>query len=168
MRLEKNVIGLCLLLMLVGFTACGQPAPGAATNETPLPSMPTTAPATAEEIAAHPAVVQVLQRLESQGVQPRLEGESLVEWLLPEPGISYRLTEHQAREVLVFHLYADAASAAARAAIIPKSGDTGMTDWIDVPHFFQCDAVIALYLGTNDQVLSALTESCGPQFAGRS
>ncbi|HEY0605761.1 MAG TPA: hypothetical protein VGD58_22750 [Herpetosiphonaceae bacterium] len=168
MRLEKNVIGLCLLIMLVGFAACGQPAPDTATNETSSPPTPTAAPATAESIAAHPAVVQVLQRVESQGIQPQLEGESLVEWLLPEPGISYRLTEHLAKERLVFHLYADAAGAAARAAIIPESGDTGMTDWIDVPHFFQCDAVIALYLGTNDQVLSALTESCGPQFAGRS
>lgn len=167
MRLGKNVGGIWLLLMLVGFTACGQPAPDTATNQTPRPPTPTIAPATAESIAANPAVVQILQALVSQGIQPQLVGASSIEWLLPEPGIGYRLTENPTQERLYVHVYADAAAAAAKAASIPKRADTGATDWIDVPHFFQCDAVIALYLGTNDQVLSALTKTCGPQFAGQ-
>lgn len=39
--------------------------------------------------------------------------------------------------------------------------------WVAPPHFFQEGRVLVLYAGTDQTVLSILTELLGPQFAGR-
>lgn len=44
---------------------------------------------------------------------------------------------------------------------------TSMVTWVAPPHFFQRGQVIALYLGENEEILDLLTETLGPQFAGR-
>ena len=42
-----------------------------------------------------------------------------------------------------------------------------MVRWMAAPHFFRRSRVIALYLGNDPKVLSALQQVLGSQFAGR-
>ncbi len=66
--------------------------------------------------------------------------------------------------------YADEASAQEDAALVAADGSsvgTSMPFWVADPHFFQSGKLIALYLGSDESVLSALEAVMGSQFAGR-
>lgn len=66
--------------------------------------------------------------------------------------------------------YAGEQAATDEAARVSRDGGTvGTTSmsWLAPPHFFRSGRVIAIYLGTNQSVLQALTSELGPQFAGR-
>ena len=70
--------------------------------------------------------------------------------------------------VQVFEL-ASGQEAAERAATVSEDGSTvgtGMYDWVDRPHFFTRGRVIALYVGSNEEVVAALRDTMGPPFAG--
>jgi len=70
---------------------------------------------------------------------------------------------------LQLYEYRDAPAAAKEASRVSPDGSIGgsMPMWIAPPHFFRKDRVIAIYLGSNAKVLSALTQSIGAQFAGK-
>lgn len=72
-------------------------------------------------------------------------------------------------DVQVFE-YANASAAQADATRVSPDGGsigTSLITWIAPPHFFHRDRLIALYVGSNASVLSALSSALGPQFAGR-
>lgn len=149
------------LLALVVMTGCGAEQAGPAAGATADGAIASaSAP---ESVAAHPAVVKLLSDLQSRGIEPEQTGASQIQWLRAVPGHAYRLGE----ERLYLHPYPSVEAAQATAAQIPPTADTGLTDWVDTPHFFLCNTVIALYLGKDSDVLNGLTEVCGPQFAGR-
>jgi hypothetical protein len=48
-----------------------------------------------------------------------------------------------------------------------SSNATTMITWVDDPHFYKAGGIIALYVGSDDAVLSLLESVLGPQYAGR-
>lgn len=60
-------------------------------------------------------------------------------------------------------------AAAEDASQIEPNGNprTARINWVAPPHFFHKDRVIVIYLGSDANALSLLTELLGPQFAGR-
>ena len=182
-------------LLLLVVTACGSVAP-AVTDRGPTEdtgsSQPTTGmpPATAPvpELTMHaeatqfarmtpvpqptvvlagvadaPAVMRVTSALSERGHTPEPSGESRVEFLADAQGQSYRIGEGW----LLLHLYPTAEAAAGKTAEIQRGLDNPVADPPAPPHAFRCDNVIALYMGTDEEVTAALTELCGPEVAGR-
>ena len=106
---------------------------------------------------------QILDDLRTAQITLTFLGPSRAMWLSNAPGAAYKLDTGW----LHIHAYPDTAVAQATAARIPPTADTGMTDWVDVPHFFRCDSLIILYLGREQRVLEILETHCGAQFAGQ-
>jgi hypothetical protein len=66
--------------------------------------------------------------------------------------------------------YANESDAEAQAKLVDLRGDsvgTTMVNWVDDPHFYRGGKLIVLYVGTNQDVIKALEDVLGPQFAGR-
>lgn len=135
-------------------------APSGFTTPTAIP------PVVIRQVDDDPIVARLLTALLRRGIAPQPVGDSAVR-ALTAPGQAYKLTEDVERERLFLHVYPSDAAARANADQIPPTGSNGLADWIDAPHFFRCGNVIALYLGQQQTVLDALTEQCGPQFAGQ-
>jgi hypothetical protein len=65
--------------------------------------------------------------------------------------------------------YATTAEVDAQAALVSPDGyeiGNSIVDWIGPPHFFRGSRVIALYVGSEDSLVSLLESVLGPQFAG--
>ena len=93
-------------------------------------------------------------------------GGTVQQPFLSVPG---RILVVNGEDVQVFE-YGDASAAQSEAARVSSDGGsvgTTLITWVAPPHFFRRDRVIALYVGSNASVLSALSSSLGPQFAGR-
>lgn len=66
--------------------------------------------------------------------------------------------------------YASESEAEAQAKLVdPRGGSIGttMVNWVDAPHFFRSGRLVVLYVGHNPDVMKALEDVIGPQFAGR-
>lgn len=66
--------------------------------------------------------------------------------------------------------YRNAATARRESSkVSPDGGSIGTSSaaWMAPPHFFRKDRLIAIYIGSNADVLRALGGVMGPQFAGR-
>ena len=66
--------------------------------------------------------------------------------------------------------YASESDAEAQAKQVdPKGSSVGTTmiNWVDDPHFYRSGRLIVLYVGKNPDVMKALEDTIGPQFAGR-
>ncbi|MDX1612671.1 MAG: hypothetical protein R3300_00085 [Candidatus Promineifilaceae bacterium] len=60
--------------------------------------------------------------------------------------------------------YADGAAREAESTLISADGSsigTSIVSWIDTPHFWARDQVIALYIGQNEAIIDLLTEILG-------
>ncbi len=134
----------------------------AASRPTPAPR-PTVIVA---EIAGDPAAMRLLDALRQRGIAPRATDRGNLPFLTV-PSQGYQLTDEIGRERLFLHVYPSEGAARADAARVPPRADNGLSDWIDTPHFFRCEALIAVYLGRDPLVIGALADRCGPQFAGR-
>lgn len=108
-------------------------------------------------------VTPLLQALAQHHVFLRNEGISQA---FDSPGVVYAVDPTSKTEKLFIHSYPDAAAAAAVAAAIPPDGPPA-ADYIDEAHFFRCNTLLVLYLGTKLNTLDALTAECGAQFAGQ-
>jgi hypothetical protein len=115
-----------------------------------------------EAVAGDPAIARLIADLGEQGIPIEPRNRSQVGWLDGAPGQTYAAGD----DWLFVHRYPTVAAARTAAARIPPTGDNGLIDWIGPPHFFRCDNRIVLYLGQAAATLDALTEACGPQFAG--
>ncbi len=47
-----------------------------------------------------------------------------------------------------------------------NNGITSSIDWIEAPHFYKNSNIIILYLGSNENILSTLSDNFGDQIAG--
>jgi hypothetical protein len=112
-----------------------------------------------EELPNHEDVEPLLSELRARG--HALEGpeESEAAFLHPEPGIAYRLGE---RSWLHLHLFPNEDVAQVRADSIPQELSNAIIDWVARPHFYRCGRVIALYLGTDEDVQQILEQQCDP------
>jgi len=117
---------------------------------------------TVKTIESDGLFLQFRANLEERNVELTSPDISSVAWLNAAPGVAYRVGDYW----MNVHLYSVAAAAQENADRIPAGADSGMSDWVAPPHFFLCDRIIALYLGQDQNVIAALTEVCGPQFAG--
>ena len=159
--LSKHTYGLSLfLLMLLLMTPCMSqtfdrevPAPGSAVQQTDN---------TIKKIESDPFFQQFRADLEQRNVELTSPDISRIAWLSAAPGIGYSV----GRYWMNIHLYPDAASAQENADEIPANAAAVTASWVAPPHFFLCDRIIALYLGSDEAVITALTELCGPRFSG--
>jgi hypothetical protein len=110
-------------------------------------------------------VDDLIAALEAQGLSVS-RGEQLEQPFFSVPAVSLNPAEVS---IQIFE-YADEAAAQEDAALVADDGSavgTSMPFWVADPHFFQTGNLIALYLGSDESVLSALEAVMGPQFAGR-
>lgn len=62
---------------------------------------------------------------------------------------------------------AEAAGISPDGSSFQSEGSATMVTWIGPPHFFKRDALLVLYVGVSSEVVEALEEVLGSQFAGR-
>lgn len=116
----------------------------------------------------------IISALEDHGYT--VEKKSVDKQLLT--GERYRLTLNNSLDTqVVIYEYDDPEKAKADADCIDKSGtkiqftngEEGTdvnVDWISIPHYYLYDNLIVEYIGTEESILSALENTCGPYFAG--
>ncbi len=114
-------------------------------------------------VADAPPVVKLIEDLRHRGIEPTPSGESRADFLADAPGQAYRIGAGW----LYLHPLPSAEIANAKRTDVQRVLDHPMGDWVAPPHAYQCSQTIVLYLGTDEQVIKALTELCGAQFAGR-
>ncbi len=146
------------LLGLVLSACAGAPSPAPTPPEsvigTPAPTNPT--------VAANADVVALVDYLKQRGITARDPEESRAAYLYPVPGVAYKLDGGW----LFVHPFPSPQAAEARARQLPPELTPSVVDWVDKPHFYRCKSTLVLYLGTSTQILQALAEFCGAQFAG--
>ncbi len=185
----RSALAASIVLLLLILAACGSASPPETNNSGGFPPTigmaPTTAPVpeptmhaeatkfaqitpvpqptvVVAGVADAPAVTQLTAALRERGLTPEITGESRVDFLADVPGQAYRLGEGW----LYLHLYPNAEAASAKTAEVRRGLENPVADWGARPHAFRCDRLIALYSGTDEHVITAFTELCGPQFAG--
>ena len=83
--------------------------------------------------------------------------------------VTGQVIEVNGEDVQVFE-YSDEAAAEAEANLVSPDGSaigTSMVSWIAPPHFYQAGKLIVLYVGESEDVMDALENVLGLQFAGR-
>jgi hypothetical protein len=71
-------------------------------------------------------------------------------------------------DVQVFEYESSEAMESEASQVAPDGGSIGtsMVNWMDTPHFYKAGRIIALYVGSDEAILSLLEKAIGPQFAG--
>ena len=72
-------------------------------------------------------------------------------------------------DVQVFEYESAEAMGNEASQVAPDGGSIGtsMVSWMDTPHFYKTDRIIALYVGSDQTILDLLEMVMGPQFAGQ-
>jgi hypothetical protein len=188
MHILRTYFTLCAIT-LFGLTACGleiSPATGPAINPyntqqgtnvqtvvTPSspasstqglsagPTLTSPRPTTiVNTVVSDPLVIRIVTGLQQRGFPIQALDVSRVALLQAAPGQAYKLGEGW----LHIHLYASVEPAIADVETISGALKNFNPDWVAPPHFFQCDKLIVLYLGVEEQVVQALTDICAPPF----
>jgi hypothetical protein len=107
--------------------------------------------------------------LHDHGVSSRL-AQHTPPGILPPGATVYRVP---GGELQVFRFDSDASARSATARVEPdgytvtdKSGVKAIVDWVAPPHWFRAGREVVVYVGSSPDVLGALKELAGPQFAG--
>ena len=181
------------LVLLVGaLAACGQPAaaptatdsgqaaPDATVSAVSQAGNETAAPASGTTpLPGGPVVDQasLVDYLRGKGLTVELAGD-VQQPFLRAAGTVLRVSGGDVKQPADIQSYnyddtdlgTDGAQAAEEdASQLDQDGNprTTMITWIAPPHFFRKERIIALYIGDDPAVEQLLTESLGPQFAGR-
>lgn len=124
------------------------------------PQRPLTEHPTAIMVREHPTASRILSALRAADIVAMERDVSAAALLGTAPGYVYTVDGGY----LHLHLYPSAAAAAAVRERIGSAGNTMMIDWVAAPNFYQCQDVIALYLGDSARVRAALQHECGWPF----
>jgi hypothetical protein len=179
MKSTNSLLAFTLLVLTIQLVGCIQPvSPEIAGRDNTQPTStpvtvshtPTTdQPATAIPIVSHGGpvadYVSLIDNLRASGVAVEPIGPVEQPFLTG----SGQVIQISGAEVQVFE-YTDPAAAEADAAQLAPDGSstrTTMMTWVAPPHFFQQGRVIALYVGSDEEVISLLASVLGPQFAGQ-
>jgi hypothetical protein len=109
--------------------------------------------------------VSLVDNLRAAGATVEPAGEVAQEFFSP---VGYVISVDGA-DVQVFE-YPDVEAAEAEAALVSDDGSsigTTMMTWVETPHFYKRERLIALYVGEDSAVTALLESVVGPQFAGR-
>jgi hypothetical protein len=107
---------------------------------------------------------RLIGELEEEGIAIE-QGEKIEQ---PFFGVEGQILRIEGMDVQ-FYAYESAEAARKEADAIAPDGSsvgTSMVTWVDTPHFYLEDEVIALYVGDDEKVLEALEEALGQQIAG--
>ena len=107
----------------------------------------------------------LLDKLRGKG----LKAESGDEIAQPFFSVKGKTISANGESLQVFE-YPSESEAEAQAKLVDPRGDsvgTTMVNWVDAPHFYRGGKLIVLYVGNNSEVMKALEDLLGPQFAGR-
>lgn len=154
-------------------TASGASSPAASDSGARLPSeSATTSGSTSGQSQGGPVKDQasLIDNLRAMGLTVETVG-NVEQPFLQANGTTLRVSGGklaQAAEIQVFN-YESADAAQSDASQIGPDGNprTTMITWVAPPHFFRAEQVIALYVGNDQDVITALTQALGPQFAGK-
>jgi hypothetical protein len=144
---------LSVLLLMLGLlvSACGSAPAANASNASPEP-------ATVEDQAS------LIAALEAAGATVDV-GEPISQPFFSAEG---NIIKVNGADVQVF-AYENAEEMELESSQIAPDGSsnaTTMITWIDTPHFYKTGRIIALYIGSDEAVLSLLEKTMGAQFAG--
>ncbi len=175
------------LLMCLTVAACGQPESGTTTAHSSVSptasaagaparastSIAETGSAESTTTASHGAAVMdqvsLVDQLRSMGYTVDDVGD-VEQPFFQTSGTTMRVSGGALQEPVdlqVFN-YDDAGATEADAQQIGPDGNplTMMITWVAPPHFFRKDKVIVLYLGSDQEAITLLTQALGSQFAG--
>lgn len=159
---------LSLLVLLVALVACG-PAPtgqtGTSTQPTPSPSTnPSPSPIAGRQPGQVTDMNSLIEALRASGITVE-EAGTVSQPFFDVEGTQLRV---QGADVQVFEFSDDEAAQAAVATLGPDGNPpTMMIEWVAPPHFYQAGRLVVLYVGDDAAITQALTDTLGPQVAGR-
>ena len=105
------------------------------------------------------------QKLHAGGATVK-RGETISQPFFSVPGRVLIVNGEQA-QVFVYKTLQRAALEASRVGQTGSPVGTSMIAWIAPPHFYRAGNVIVLYVGENEDIISALKKALGKQFAGK-
>ena len=178
-----GIIGVAAL-MVIG-VACGNGAePTSLSDEVPTPAPPTAGGTTPTEstpptalIVSHGGPVKdyvsLVDNLRAAGATVDPAGTESADFLAPEK----QLLTVNGEDIQAFEFGsaeeadagAEGVSASGSSIVTTFADGTGMAsmvDWVVPPHFYKAGKLIVIYVGSDNDVIDALQEAMGPQFAG--
>lgn len=110
-------------------------------------------------------IAELVKKLRAGGATVEMKGEKIEQPFFSPPGQNLNVNGETAQ---VFE-YENAAAADTEAAQIKPDGTTETTliTWVAPPHFFKSGNLIVLYVGEKADVIKALENALGRQFAGK-
>ena len=174
MRGLAAILGVAALMAVVA--ACGNGAePTSLSDEAPTPARPTVGGATPTEanppttpIVSHGGpvndYVSLVDNLRAAGAAIGPAGNVSQPFFSPQG----QMVTVNGEDVQAFE-FASGEEADTVAETVSADGSsigTSMVGWVAPPHFYKAGKLIVIYVGTDDDVIDALQEAMGPQFAG--
>jgi hypothetical protein len=149
--MKLTILSVLLLMFGVFLGACGGAPAASASNASPEP-------AAVEDQAS------LIAALEAAGATVDV-GEPISQPFFSAEG---NIIKVNGADVQVF-AYENAEEMELESSQIAPDGSsnaTTMITWVDTPHFYKTGRIIALYIGSDEAVLSLLEKTMGAQFAG--
>jgi len=145
---------LSVLLLTCGvfLSACGGAPAANASNASPEPAMVEDQASLIAAIEAAGATVETGEPIS----QPFFSVEGNI---IKVNGADVQVFEYESAEEMELE--------SSQIAPDGSSNATTMITWVDTPHFYKSGRIIALYVGSDQTILSLLENVLGPQFAGR-
>lgn len=117
------------------------------------------------EFAGNFTALSLIRTLVSKGADV-VEGEAVEQPFIPVEG---KILKVNGADVQVFEFASNSDMEQTAAAISADGGSAGTTmiTWVDDPHFFKAGRILALYVGSDEEIVKLLEDAILPQFAGR-
>ena len=150
--MKLSILSVVLLMIGVFLSACGNAHIASASNSSPEP-------AAVEDQAS------LIAALETAGATVA-SGEPISQ---PFFNVEGNIVKVNGADVQVFQYESAEEMELDSSQIAPDGGSnaTTMITWIDTPHFYKTGRIIALYIGSDETILSLLETVMGAQFAGQ-
>ena len=149
--MKFSVLSVLVLVFGLLLSACGGAPTASASNASPEPAAVQDQASLVAALEAGGAVVEV--------------GEPISQ---PFFSVEGSIIKVNGADVQVFEFENADEMELASSQIAPDGGSdaTTMITWIDTPHFYKSGRIVALYIGSDEAVLSLLEKALGAQFAG--
>lgn len=149
--MKLSVLSVLVLVFGLLLSACGGAPAASASNASPEPAAVQDQPSLVAALEAGGAAVEVGEPIS----QPFFSVEGSI---IKVNGADVQVFEFENAEEMEL--------ASSQIAPDGSSDATTMITWIDTPHFYKSGRIIALYIGSDEAVISLLQKAMGSQFAG--